>query len=115
MTEYAPDGFTYEPDYAEGDPRYWRVECESETEPLVDHLEFFKQRFQNLNWIPHVQKVGFWPRVYEWYEGPTRSCGDDKGKVGTFTRLEPLRRTMCLTKSADDTRHLSGAWMAGFF
>ncbi|KAJ5678351.1 uncharacterized protein N7477_003984 [Penicillium maclennaniae] len=80
-TEYALDGFIYKPDYAEDDPRYWRVECEPDTEPLVDRLGYYKQRFQKLNWIPEVQKVGSWPRVYEWYEEPTGSYGDDKGKM----------------------------------
>lgn len=116
-TEYAPDGLTYEPDYAEEDPRYWRVECEPETEPLVDRLEFFKQRFQNLNCISHVQKVGSWPRVYEWYEEPTRSYGDDKGKVGHLSHCffwQKTRRSHYLTQSAGDARYLSRAWVAGF-
>ncbi|KAJ5975744.1 hypothetical protein N7481_009451 [Penicillium waksmanii] len=65
-------------DYAKDDPRYWRVECDDETKPLGEHLDFLKQRFQNLNWIPHVQKVGSWPVILEWYD---EVWGDKKGKA----------------------------------
>lgn len=63
-----------DPDYPEGDPRYWRVECEDETIPLVEHMDLLKKKYLNLNWIPHIQKVRSWPRVYQWvsdeeYEG----------------------------------------------
>ncbi|KAJ5098776.1 hypothetical protein N7532_005777 [Penicillium argentinense] len=87
-TEHDPNAGIYEPDYPEGDPRYWRVECEEETEPLVERLDLFKQRFQNLNWIPHVQKIGSWPRVFEWYEEPNRSYGDGEGKAMREIYLE---------------------------
>ena len=115
-TEHDPDAGTYEPDYAEDDPRYWRVECEEETEPLVERLNFFRQRFQNLNWIPHVQKVGSWPRVYEWYEEPSRSYGDDNGKVGHLPHIlsaGPGFR-IGLTQLAGDSRYLSRARVARF-
>jgi hypothetical protein len=84
-----PHGLIYEPDYPKEDPRYWRVQCEEETEPLVDRLSFFKQLYHNFNWIPQVQKVGAWPIVYQWYEEPNRSYGDDDGKVGYLSHILP--------------------------
>jgi hypothetical protein len=52
-------------------------------------LEFYKQRFQNLHWIPHVQKVGSWPTIYEWYD---EKWGSAEAKVGHSMPRLPVSR-----------------------
>lgn len=68
ITEHRIDGWEIDPDYAVDDPRYWRVECDVETLPLVDYLNQCKKMYLDPSWFSHIQKVNSWPNVYQWDE-----------------------------------------------
>lgn len=82
VTEHVPSGWEDEADYSEDDPRYWRVDCEDKTMPLVEYLDIVKKMFLNLLWVPHVQKVGSWPWIFEWNGAPGHEDEDEETKVG---------------------------------
>jgi hypothetical protein len=44
---------SYDPDYAEGDPRFWRTECTQRTLPIKTYFEDLKREFEDLKWLPH--------------------------------------------------------------
>lgn len=65
VTEHNPSGGTYDPDYEKGDPRYWRVECDDETTPLVEYLDRCKQKYLDSMWFPQIMDPSAWPTVYQ--------------------------------------------------